>query len=92
MTAVFERSFPGLFAAIVRLKRSHDFRVFSMLLQRLESYIMIDGVCQRLVDEHPGLPFLTIHDSALVVAGQEETVRNLIVEEFARFGVRAIVP
>jgi len=89
MTKVFERSFPGLFEAMVQLKRSHGYKAISMLLQRLESHIMIDCVCQRLVGEHPGLSFLTIHDSALVVASQGETVRNLIGEEFAKYGVRA---
>ena len=91
MTKVFARSFPGLFNAIVQLKRSHGYKAISKLLQRMESHIMIDCVCQRLVTEHPGLSFLTIHDSALVVAGRGETVRNLIVEEFARRGVRATV-
>ena len=91
MTKVFARPFPGLFNAIITLKRTQGYKAVAMLLQRLESHIMIDCVCQRLVDEQPGLPFLTIHDSALVVVGQGETVCGLIVDEFARHGVRATV-
>ena len=91
MTKVFANSWPGLFNAIVGLKRDQGYKAVSMLLQRMESHIVIDCVCQRLIEEHPGLSFLTIHDSALVVASQGEMVRNLIVEEFERFGVRATV-
>ena len=48
---------------------------------------MIDGVCGRIVSEFPEARFLTIHDSALVVEGLEETVRGLIRDEFAKYGV-----
>jgi hypothetical protein len=55
--------------------------------QRIESTIMIRGVCERLMVEHPGVPAITIHDSIMTTAENVGTVRALIREEFARFGV-----
>jgi len=91
MTDVFASLWPELFNAVVSLKLTHGYAAVSMLLQRMESHIVIDGVCGRLVEELPGLDFLTVHDSALVVAGEGATVKRLMEEEFTRFGVSATV-
>jgi hypothetical protein len=55
--------------------------------QRLESTLMIHGACQRLMSERPDIPVVTIHDSILTLPEHIETVRGVIMSEFAKFGI-----
>ena len=91
ITAAFGDKWPSILAGVRFLKRQCGYKVIAQILQRLESIVMIDGVCGRLVREHPEIGFLTIHDSALVVSEKADLVRDLIVEELRRWGVRATV-
>jgi len=91
LTEVSEHTWPGVFRAVQTLKRDFGYKVLARMLQRLESKIMIDGVCGRLIRDLPGLPFLTVHDSVLVRVDSGESVRQVIVEEFQRHGVLATV-
>lgn len=91
ITEVFTELFPGIYDAILGIKRECGYKSVARLLQRLESTIMIDGVCRQIVTELPGVRFLTIHDAALVVFERSGDVCRLIEGEFARYGVRATV-
>ncbi len=91
ITEVFQGLWPGIYDAILGIKRECGYKSVARLLQRMESSIMIDGACRRIVTELPGVRFLTIHDAALVVCEQSGDVCRLIEEEFARYGVRATV-
>ena len=82
---------PVRYEAVLRAKRQYGYKVIARCLQRLESVVVIDGVCGRLVRDHPEVRFLTIHDAALAVADSAELVRGLMVDEFRRWGVRARV-
>ena len=87
VTVAFGKRWPTLLAGIRAAKR-HDHKIIARALQRLESRIILDGIGARLVREMPSLHFLTIHDSALLVAEHAETVKAIMVDEFARWGVR----
>lgn len=87
VTEAFETYWPCLLNAILQLKRQFGYKIIPLILQRLESRIMIDGACARLVREMPELPFLTIHDSILVPPRFAESVRRLIEQEFRAYGV-----
>ena len=91
MTEVFGGLWPGLLKAIRSFKQDQGYKAVAKLLQRLESQIMIDGVCRRLVERFPSLPFLTVHDAALIVRGATTAVSELILEEFSLYGVSATV-
>lgn len=91
MTDVFGQHWPGLLEGIQALKRGHGHKALAMLLQRLESGIVINRICGRIVRQLPDLDFLTVHDSTLVTASRGDEVRGLIVEEFARYGLIATV-
>ena len=82
----FCRKWPSLFNPIVQMKCQYGHKVIAQCLQRLESNIMIDQVCGRLVSEHPHIRFTTIHDSVMTTRENSELVRELIVEEFERLG------
>lgn len=87
----FQRLWPEIYDAIQRLKALYGYKIVSQILQRMESGIMIDGVCGRIVSELPGLHFATIHDAALVVADRGADVKRFIEAEFGRYGVQATV-
>jgi hypothetical protein len=91
VTRAFGRRWPSLLAAIREAKRRFGYKVISHALQRLESTIILDHVCPRLLAELPGLSFMTIHDSVLLVAESTEAVRRIMEDEISRFGARAKV-
>lgn len=91
VTDAFKALWPGIYGALVGLKRECGYKIVSQLLQRMESSIMIDGVCRRIVAELPGVRFATIHDAALVVAQSASNVLRLIEAEFGLWGVRPTV-
>jgi len=80
-------SFPGVMAALREVKRA-NFRRAAHLGQRTESDFIIGRCVGRLAREHPGLFVTTIHDSIMTTEGDEETVRGVMLEEFARLGVQ----
>ena len=91
MTEAFEASWPGISRVIRDLKWRFGYKIIAKLLQRGESRIMIDGVCQRLTREYPEIAYLTIHDAVLVTQEYGRTVQGLIVDEFRQYGVCATV-
>lgn len=87
----FRSEWPSLDVATARTKEQHGQDIIAQQLQRLESTIMIDGVAARLVREHPEVSFLTIHDAASVATDSAALVKQVVVEEFERFGVTPTV-
>jgi hypothetical protein len=55
-----------------------------MLLQKIESTVILDQVVPRIEREIPELPIWTIHDSIMTVRGQEENIARMIREEAER--------
>ena len=91
LTEAFGRRWPSLLWAIRQAKRRHGYKAVAQALQRLESFLVLDCICPRLLEELPHLPFLTVHDSALIVAGAAEDVAAAICDEFLRWGVRPTI-
>jgi hypothetical protein len=91
ITKAFGRRWPSLLAWIQEVKRRHGYKALSMALQRLESIIMLDGVGNRILRELPGVPFLTIHDSVMLVANKSQDVKGFMEDEVSRCGARATI-
>jgi len=91
LTQAFGERWPTLLASIRSAKRGLGYKSVAQALQRLESVIMLDGVGSRLLREFPGLPFLTVHDSALLVAGAAGQIKTIMLEEFARWGTTPMI-
>ena len=64
-----------------------NFRRFAILLQRIESYLMLDVILKRIYKELPGTIAITIHDSVMtgVLTNNVEAVRKIIIEELTFF-------
>jgi hypothetical protein len=81
----FHDRWPTVGRMLVEMKEP-DRGIPARLSQRIESTIMIRGVCERLMVEHPGVPAITIHDSVMTTAENVAIIRALVGEEFARYG------
>lgn len=60
---------------------------FAILLQRLESYFILEKVCKRMHREHPKAPIFTKHDSVYTIEEYRlELLRIMQEESLALFG------
>lgn len=87
LTSIFREQFPSVFN-FIQHQKEQDWRNLAREMQRQESSYMIGGVVRRLMDHHPEIPILTIHDSVLCPRQHLEVVERIMLEEFARLGVR----
>ncbi len=71
-------------------KRGNHKRLASVL-QRMESTILIDGVCGWLMSHHPDAPALTIHDELIVPTDLVEVVSKQLIIEFEKHKVTPIL-
>ena len=82
----FEGRFPEVMAMIKKIK-SRGFAQLAKVMQRYEAAFMYDRVVRRLMLEHPEVYVLTIHDSIMTLPEHAETIRSIMLEEFARLGL-----
>lgn len=90
---IFIKLFPSVHKIFskVRGSKSGDtdksYRRFAILLQRIESFLMLDRVLKRILKEYPNMVAVTIHDSILtdLRPGNVDTIRTIITEEFTHF-------
>ena len=83
-----EKLYPAHAAYITETKRD-DYRVLAQRLQRLESTIIIDGVCGYLMEHYPDLPVLSIHDELIAPRKIAGVVHKQIEKQFKKYGVSA---
>ena len=63
----------------------HPYAVISHRLQKLESQIIIDDCCSRLLEANSTLPILTAHDSLIVPASATEEVHEQMRMSFKQY-------
>lgn len=64
-----------------------NYKRFAILLQRIESYLMLDVIMKRVYRELPGTIAVTVHDSIMtgILTNNVEAVRKILVEELTAF-------
>lgn len=90
---VFIKCFPTVHRIFSKVRgsekgdRFNSFKRFAVLLQKMESYLMLDVVLKRIYRELPGVVAITIHDSIMtgVLTNNVEAVRNILIEELTNF-------
>lgn len=94
LPVLFQTEFPAVWEFILQQKmwngrgaRGEAFKKLAVRMQQRESRYMIGQVCTRLMEHHPEIPLLTIHDSILTTPEHMPTVQRVMTEEFARLGV-----
>lgn len=83
----FEKAFPSVLACMDASKRK-DYRDLARQLQKDESRLVINGVCDSLRRIDPLMPVYTIHDSILTTREYVDVVQAVMLEEFERIGIR----
>lgn len=86
----FRKEFPTVYKLLKRRKKG-DYKRLPCAMQRRESSLMIRTVIQRLAQEHPEVPVVTIHDSILTTREHVELVKNYIRDAFQSFGVHPLL-
>jgi hypothetical protein len=87
---LFARDFPTVYQAVNDRKRK-DYRQLAYLLQAHESKLMIDIICRKILAEMPGTFIGTIHDSILTTPDKADEVREIMLREFRRFGLKPTI-
>lgn len=64
-----------------------NYKRFAILMQRIESYIMLDKIIRRIHNEMPGVIAMTIHDSIMtgILTNNVEAVRKVMDQELKSF-------
>jgi hypothetical protein len=87
VSAILGQLFPNVMHTMKEIKRL-DYCRLAHFAQRIESGFMFGRVVPRIMAERPEMFVGTIHDSVLTTAGNGEFVRQLILDEFAKLGLR----
>lgn len=72
---LFATEFPTMHEVFGILKQNGK-NVLAIILQRIESYIIIDIICKRISKEYPQIPLITIHDSIATTKENYEIVET----------------
>ena len=71
---LFNKIYPGVNAWIEKMHRMIGKNEFSYIMQRTESYLLLDNACREFNLKYPNAPIFTIHDGLYTT---EEFIREL---------------
>lgn len=66
------------------IKADSGYKRLSLLIQRIESKVILEAVCSKIARNHPEMSFLTVHDSIIVPDSYRKVVKNIIETEIER--------
>jgi hypothetical protein len=81
----FYKEYPTISKIITIIKSGKNKANLALLLQNIESYIIIEKCCYRISKEKPECLIFTIHDSISTTAEYLDYVRKVMEEEFEKF-------
>lgn len=81
---LFIKFYPTVYKVMEVIKQK-DKEALAILLQNIESYLIIDVCCKRISKEEPDCPIFTIHDSISTIPEYVDYVKSVILEEFEKF-------
>lgn len=79
----FRNLFPLTYELFWAIK-TNRYQLLPILLQRLESYLMIDVICKRISKMDPTIPMFTIHDNIITTEQHADVVKKVMEEELER--------
>ncbi|MBE3084929.1 MAG: hypothetical protein IMZ64_01770 [Bacteroidetes bacterium] len=90
---IFKDRFPTVHRIFSKVRghekgdKFQNFKRFAILLQRIESYLMLDVILKRIYKELPGTIAVTIHDSIMtgILTNNVEAVRKIMNDELTFF-------
>lgn len=88
---VLKALFPGVFELFALIKKSR-YQILPLILQRIESYLVLDVVCKKIGQISPDILMLTVHDNIITTKGNEQLVYKIFAEEIeAWIGAKPII-
>ena len=81
---LFRELFPTVYDLFAYIK-SKDKKLLPIILQRIESYLVLEIICKRITKEHPSIPLFTVHDSIATTVGNEKIVRDIMHDELTKY-------
>jgi len=90
---IFKSRFPKVYRIFSKIRGSekgdkfHNYKRFAILLQRIESFLMLDVILKRIYKELPGTIAITVHDSIMtgVLTNNVDAVRKIMIDELTFF-------
>ena len=90
---IFKDRFPTVHRIFSKVRghekgdKFQNFKRFAILLQRIESFLMLDVILKRIYKELPGTIAVTVHDSIMtgILTNNIEAVRKIMIEELTSF-------
>lgn len=80
----FGQHFPVTYE-LFRIIKASDYTLLPVLLQRIESFIVIDTICKKISKSYPAIPLFTIHDSIVTMEENRAIVEAIMREELKAF-------
>jgi hypothetical protein len=88
---IFKKCFPTVFTIFNKIRGTEhgdhftDFRRFVILLQTIESFLILDVILKRIYRELPGLVALSVHDSIMTTENNVEAIYKIMHDEFRSY-------
>ena len=76
---LFSQLFPSVYEVFRKIKKNQK-NLLAILLQRIESEAVLDGVIEVLVHERPRMPVWTIHDSIITTEDNSNYLKELMLK------------
>lgn len=81
---LIKRLSSGLCEYIEQFNQHYTNTQFSYLLQRTESFLVLENVCKVLHLDHPSVPFYTIHDSIITTQSNIDLVQSITFDTITK--------
>jgi hypothetical protein len=77
---IFQTVYPGVERWINQVHRLIGKQRFSYLLQRAESYLLLNVICREFNEQNPTAPLLTIHDGVFTTLKHVQKLKGLVLK------------
>lgn len=78
---VLKRDFPSAYDVCEAVKQT-NYQDLARLMQRVESHVVIDSICEVLRAECPRMPIITVHDAIFTTAKYTAQLKDIMRNEF----------
>ena len=77
---IFQTVYPGVERWINQVHKLIGKQRFSYLLQRAESYLLLNVICREFNEQNPTAPLLTIHDGVFTTLKHVQKLKGLVLK------------
>jgi hypothetical protein len=77
---IFQTVYPGVDRWINQVHKLIGKQRFSYLLQRAESYLLLNVICREFNEQNPTAPLLTIHDGVFTTLKYVQKLKGLVLK------------